>query len=239
MAVSTWTDQRGRTWRSIPATAAERYVLAADIGQSVDPSALAVIHHHRTPLDTWTVKEGPRQGTTKQDVAERFDVVHLERLLGVPYPEQVGYIADVLNRPPLRGTAELVIDQTGVGAPVGDLFEAAGLAPVRITITAGAEPMQHGHNRWSVPKAMLVSIVDAKLHCGELRFAEALTDAGALREELRDFRRMVTAAGRATFSARVGAHDDLVLAVALATWRLANRNERTMSLGHELKGFYA
>jgi hypothetical protein len=35
---------------------------------------------------------------------------------------------------------------------------------------------------------------------------------------LKDFQRKVSDAGRATYNARVGAHDDLILAVAIALW---------------------
>jgi hypothetical protein len=69
-----------------------------------------------------------------------------------------------------------------------------------------------------IAKGILISGLDARLHTGELRIAAALSDAGALADELKDFRRMVSAAGRATWSARTGAHDDLVLAVAIALW---------------------
>lgn len=56
------------------------------------------------------------------------------------------------------------------------------------------------------------------LALGEARIAKALSDAGALQEELKDFQRKVSDAGRATDNARVGAHDDLILAVAIALW---------------------
>jgi hypothetical protein len=51
--------------------------------------------------------------------------------------------------------------------------------------------------------------------------------------ELKDFRRHVSEAGRYSFQARTGAHDDLVLAVAIAAWRAVrkkktfNRSSRT------------
>ncbi len=45
----------------------------------------------------------------------------------------------------------------------------------------------------------------------------SLSDAGALQEELKDLRK-VSDAGRATHNARTGAHDYLVLAVAIALW---------------------
>ena len=56
------------------------------------------------------------------------------------------------------------------------------------------------------------------LHRGVLRFAAALSEAGAMKDELQDFRRKLSDAGRATYAARTGAHDDLVLACAIACW---------------------
>jgi hypothetical protein len=53
------------------------------------------------------------------------------------------------------------------------------------------------------------------LHTDELKIAAALSDAGALQEESKDFQRKVSDAGRATYNARLGAHDDLI-AVAIA-----------------------
>jgi hypothetical protein len=53
------------------------------------------------------------------------------------------------------------------------------------------------------------------LHTDELKIAAVLSDAEPLQEELKDFQRRVSDAGRATYNARVGAHDDLI-AVAIA-----------------------
>ena len=46
-------------------------------------------------------------------------------------------VARLLARPPLNSGCELVIDETGVGRAVGDLFDAHGMKPTRVTITAG------------------------------------------------------------------------------------------------------
>jgi hypothetical protein len=56
-----------------------------------------------------------------------------------------------------------------------------------------------------------------------LKIAAALSDAGALQQELKDFQRKVSDAGSATYNARTGAHDDLVLAVAIALWWATSR----------------
>jgi hypothetical protein len=80
-----------------------------------------------------------------------------------------------------------------------------------------------GDRRWHVPKGILISTLDARLHLGELRIAAALTEAGPLADELKDFQRKVSAAGRSTWEARVGKHDDLVLAVAIALWSFVGK----------------
>ena len=58
-----------------------------------------------------------------------------------------------------------------------------------------------------------------------------------LAEELKDFRRHVTNAGRATYQARTGKHDDLVLAVAIALWWCTERRKHRLIVGPVL-GLY-
>ena len=230
---------KGVTWRRYPAAPADEvYVMGLDLGQSQDPTAIAVLHATRTPLPTWTKDDKGR--TTRQDVLARFDVVHAERLkLETSYPEIVAYVQELLARPPLRDVCHLVIDESGVGRAVGDMFDEAGLRAARVSITAGTDATKlDGHpRRWSVAKTLLISGVDARLHSGELRFAAELAEASALAGELKDFRRHLTAAGRATYQARVGKHDDLILAVAIALWWATERRRYRLLVG-PLVGLY-
>src|SRR5262249_54878376 len=142
---------------------------------------------------------------------------------------QVQQVANLLARPPLNAGSTLVIDETGVGRAVGDIFDHAGLKPRRITITAGLEVTSHSGRSWHVPKGLLISGLDARLHTGELRIAAALQEAGALQEELKDFARKVSEAGRVTYNARAGRHDDLVLAVAIALFIATHRSSASSS----------
>jgi hypothetical protein len=207
-------------WRKVPAIFRQRYVVGVDLGQSADPTAIAILHWKTVPQNSWTHDNFEH----RQDAKESLEVRHLQRLpLGLAYPEQVQHVADMLARAPLCGDgesrpAELVVDETGVGRPVSDIFETAGMRPQRITITAGAEATVAGHNRHHVAKSILISTLDARLHTGELKFAAALAEADAMKDELLDFRRRVSAAGRFSFEARVGKHDDLVLSVAIGLW---------------------
>jgi hypothetical protein len=192
------------------------FVLAADLGQSADPTAICIMEHIKTTHVTVKGQEAP--------AGEAFNVRYLQRLpLGLSYVDQVHQIANLLGRPPLHSSCALVIDETGVGRPVGDLFNLIGLDPTRVTITSGEAQSFRGANRWHVPKGLLISALDARLHTQELKIAPALQEAVTLREELRDFRRHVSAAGRYSYDARTGKHDDLVLAVALALWSCAGK----------------
>jgi hypothetical protein len=203
-----------------------RWIVGVDLGQTSDPTAIAVLEHVTGVLDynsEW--ERHTRLGTIPQKKSEQMFVRYLQRLpLGTSYPAIVQHVKDMFARPPLCGhddvpPAQLVIDQTGVGRAVGDLFDESGIRPkaVKVTITAGDAVSFTGGSH-HVAKTHLISTVDALLHTGTLRIAAALSEAGTMRDELKDFRRKLSDAGRATYAARTGAHDDLVLAVAIACW---------------------
>lgn len=225
MALTETFTHKGQTWRRYGAEPLRsHFIVGVDLGQASDPTAVCVLEHHRTVKDTWSTTQLPGGGgIIRQDSDERFDVRHLARLpLGLSYVDIVHHCAGLLMRPPLAGEAKLVLDETGVGRPVADLFDDAGLKPVRLTITAGLEPQQHSERSWGVPKHALISTLDARLNTGEFRVASELTESGALAEELKDFRRKVSVAGRYSYEARVGKHDDLVLACAISLWVACN-----------------
>ena len=80
-----------------------------------------------------------------------FQVGHLERVpLGTPYPGIVAHVGRLLDKLP-AGT-ELVIDLTGVGRPVFDMFVYSGISPLGVLITAGASETRDGPI-CGVPKA--------------------------------------------------------------------------------------
>jgi hypothetical protein len=105
-----------------------------------------------------------------QTKAERYRVVHLERLpLGTPYGGVVQHVKELMAREPLCGNenrwpAELAIDAGGVGRGVADMFIDAGLKPICVTIVGGLETTCTGFNRWNVPKHELITNLDALLH---------------------------------------------------------------------------
>jgi hypothetical protein len=192
------------------------YVMGIDLGQSHDPTAIAVVEVERRVRCSYG---GWNYGIQQRAEGAEYRVRHLERLpLRMAYPMQVAHVAGLLRAPELRG-CEVVIDETGVGRPVADLFEEGGLRPHRVTITAGMEETRAGERTWRVAKILLVSRLQAVLNTGDLRLSPALAELRALKQELSEFRMRYTPAGGAVFGAREGRHDDLVLALALALWR--------------------
>src|SRR5689334_7972846 len=65
-----------------------------------------------------------------------LQVGHLERLpLGTTYPAIVAYVSRLRTK--LPGHPELVIDFTGVGRPVFDMFVYSGISPIGVLISGG------------------------------------------------------------------------------------------------------
>jgi len=146
-----------------------------------------------------------------------FQVGHLERVpLGTSYPGIVAHVGRLLRK--LPGDPELVIDCTGVGRPIFEMFVYSGIFPIGVVITGGNTETRDGKVCF-VPKLTLVSRLQALLHQGRLKILRELDEAETLVRELQDFRAEHTAAGHLTFNARSGKHDDLVLALAIAVWR--------------------
>jgi hypothetical protein len=151
-------------------------------------------------------------------VTALYRIGYLQRMpLKTTYPSVVGYVGQLLGR--LPHDTELVIDYTGVGRPVVDMFAYSGISPIGCLITGGAAVNWEG-NIASVPKIVLVSRLTVLLHEGRLKVHKDLPEGPVLAAELRNFRAAYTEAGHLTFNARQGKHDDLLLATGLAAWYL-------------------
>jgi hypothetical protein len=190
--------------------------IGIDLGRNHDHTAIAILQRVQN-------HSGPH-------LLVRF----LERLpLGTPYPLVVDHIADLVSN--CRECA-LIVDATGVGAPVVDSLRRAGLACEisAVTITAG-ERESHTGSHYSVPKQDLIAGLQLAMEQNELRVARSLPDAGALVRELLSVRIRSGFGQSGSRSLRIGAdgygeHDDLVIALSLACWR-ARRRRNPLPVG--------
>lgn len=203
------------------------YLLGLDLGQSSDPTALSVLKRSLL-IDA----NGLPQRDHRGERLYQYVCSHLEQFrLGTSYTEIVAQVSALVHDPKVQPKPWLAIDATGVGRAVVDLFlnEPMPARVVPITITAGDTLRRSRWNRsmatghW-VPKSDLVSAVQAALQSQRFKVVSNLKFADTLRKELIDFRIKVTKSAKETFSARQGAHDDLVLSIAMPLW-LGTRRE--------------
>jgi hypothetical protein len=184
------------------------FFVGLDLGQRQDFSALAVVEREA---------EGPE-----------LLVRHLERLpLGTAYIKVVARVCEVMAHPRLAGNGRLVVDATGVGAPVVEMLRAAGMftTVTAVTITGGARA--HGESRgpgeqWRVPKKDLVSGLEVLLESGHLKISRQLGEAERFVRELTSLKAHTGEGGRWR-TEDSDEHDDLVMAAGLACWRARRR----------------
>jgi hypothetical protein len=198
-----------------------RFYVGLDLGQMQDHSALAVVER-----DEIFVGEMDH-ATYERPRVRRFRVRYLERLaLGTYYPTVVERVRQVVRQRPLMSRCTLVMDATGVGAPVLDLMRVAGLGCgiVPVNLTGGERESQSG-GIWNVPKQGLISGLLLMLEKKELALSKRVAAALVLDKELAGMEARVSRSGHFTFGAREGEHDDLVMAAALACWRARWRSD--------------
>ena len=192
------------------------FFVGLDLGQRQDYTALSVIERHGQEIANPTTAQ-------KEEPGARYHVRHLKRYeLGTPYPAIVADVAAICKKEPLnKSRTVLVLDATGVGAPVVDMFKREELPCelIALTITGGSEVTHQGQN-YNVPKRDLVSTTQVLLQSGRLKIAKELPEAATLVKEFENFQVKITLAANDTYGAwREGMHDDLVLAVAMACWK--------------------
>ena len=188
------------------------YFLGLDLGQAQDPTALAVIERA-----SW-------RGNFPQ-----YSCRHLQRWqLGTPYPkivEDVNGMAWAIGPSglPVLPAATLVVDGTGVGRAVVDMFRQIPALSNRtrsVIITFGhATTFDRMSGAWHVAKKELVGVLQTLMQTRRLKVARSLSDAETLIKEFLNFKVKITSAGNETFENwRERDHDDLVLALAVALW---------------------
>lgn len=200
-----------------PPYAKPAWFLGLDLGQRRDHSALATLEIF------WTYSG--RDAVTFEHVwAPAVNLCGLRRFpLGLSYTEYPKIVHQRIQRVHrARGVAPfapadvtLVVDAGGPGGPVVDELRRAHLdatiAP--ILITGGASPGHAANGFKTVPRRELISNLVLFLDHQVLRWPDTLPEREPLEEEL------LNLSVRTTHPDDGGAHDDLVMATAIALWQ--------------------
>ncbi len=196
------------------------FFVGLDLGKAQNHTALSVIERREMVYyDRDPVTQAFRTELTMR-------IRHLQRIpLDTPYPDIVEFVRRVVSRPELGSGSggrrtSLVVDASGVGAPVVDLLRKAQLpcllAPV--TITSGDRETSDALG-YGVPKRDLIVGLQVAFENRWLRVSRGAAHAEEFVKELLDMRLFMSRFGGYE-RYEGGVQDDLVLATALAWWKL-------------------
>lgn len=188
---------------------ADMFYIGVDLGQKHDYTAIAVVEKENARLMNQT-----RIYSALPPAPAKLLVRRLERVaLGTSYPKIVEHIRGMTHEPALAGRCALVVDATGLGAPVVDMLREPGAAIgcdiTAVTITGGERVSRRGLMHFGVPRRDLLAGVRVAIEKGLLRFGGKLEHTPTLVRELLALRA----------DSDTSEHDDMVFAVALACWR--------------------
>jgi hypothetical protein len=217
------------------------YISGLDLGQVSDFSALVTIKGTRymPPEPQVTIVDAAMGKTTTftellPKAPDKPTLRTYQVLTVFRWPNNTSYtrISETLvkgfEKPPLRGTP-LVVDHTGVGRAMFDMLQrdAPKCRLIPVTITAG-DTMSLGSDGWKVAKSQLVSIPHVLIASDRLKLDRKLAYQEVLMDEIKTFQvKLKKDSTHASFEAwREGAHDDLVLALALACWAAEKANKQ-------------
>lgn len=211
--------------------------IGADIGQVHDPSAVCVSEAVSRPTGRYRYREPKLGYFNKQGeyVANDYgaDEIYktqwyirfIQRLpLGLGYPEQAIYLANLLCSPNFKGRRlQFRMDITGVGRPVFQMLqeeivnerhiqpsEYMQLLPITL-VNGDAYNTKTG----SLGKGYMVSTLQAILQTGRLHGPDT-REMRATLDEMKVFERTMSKKGNDLFGAERGMHDDLVIAAGLS-----------------------
>jgi len=213
-----------------------RWLAGLDLGQTTDYTALSIGERIAVPTGRYRDTEQKRLIQMQFQMPRPASVFHREERhdlhirflkrfeLRTDYVVMAAQVKEWMGQlPPGPAKPVLLIDHTGVGRGVFDIFRHAGLGIplIGVTFTGGQEAKQNEDHpwEWTVPKKDLVSALQVMLQGQRLKVAPGLPEGPAFIKEMQTFRMTVKPNATVTYeAAREGDHDDLVLSVSLVCW---------------------
>jgi len=195
------------------------YFLGVDLGQKNDYTAIAVLRC-----------EVYAKGKEIERTDRVFELTDYERVpLQTRYPQIVTHVSKLYRRMEKEaGELFLLVDRTGIGRAIWDMFQEAGLDPVGVTMTAGHQ-VTDGDQPYTcnVPKIDLVHSLLRLLEQDRIKISTDNQFFLPFRRELSEYKikPSLSRPGSVTLeAARDGDHDDLIIAASMCTWAATSSN---------------
>lgn len=180
-----------------------QFYCGLDLGQVQDYSAVVIAEQQETTPVQYHLR-----------TVHRFP-------LRTAYTSIVAEVVQALSQPALPGRTALLVDATGVGKAVVDIFQSASLpCPLYAVTITGGEKVSREKDDFHVPKRDLASVIGVLFEQERVKIARGFPLEDIFKEELKNFGRKIDpkTANDSYGAWREGQHDDLVLATALALW---------------------
>jgi hypothetical protein len=211
------------------------HFVGCDLGKLTDPTALSILTRSLAINGLTGLPEKSSRG----DYLYRWEARALKRYkLGTPYLTIVDDVLRICSRRELRPKPRLVLDATGVGVAVTEMFTRALVDypdvechTISITAGEGASAVTNltrgtmvARGQWRVSKIQLIAAIREVLESRRFKVSidpatgKPIEFAEVLVKELTNFREKITESANLTYEARQGQHDDLVLATCLPIW---------------------
>ena len=197
------------------------YLVGLDLGQAADYTALTVLRRQAKVLTQKRLVPGTEIYEREPELAHSlYHCQLLERVIRMPYPDVIERILLLLSNPKLlQDGYRLIIDHGGPGAAVGDMLVDKGVTSIERIHTTAGDAATYANGVYRVSKKVLVGNMAIVLQSHRLKIAKDLPLAGALKNELLNFKMKITAKGNDTYeAASEQIHDDLVMAIMMALW---------------------
>lgn len=185
----------------------KKVVLGLDLGQQNDYSVLSAVE-----LDL----------SISKDSRAIYQIPYIKRYpLKTNYSFIVDDVFNIVDKFGLNKDALLVVDYTGVGRPVVDLFRERGAKPLALTITGGNKSHWPSKIEANVPKREIVSYLQIVLQSGRLKIAKELSLINKLVDEFLSFKLKIVDSGntiKSIMEGSYGINDDIVMSIGIAIW---------------------
>ena len=215
------------------------YILSQDIGKKQDDTTSLIYRITPEYVDSY---DGGRR------VMTFMDVVYMDKRR-LSYDRLARFTQELMQSASLGERSTLLIDGTGIGEAVYDIYTSKGLEPVKIIFTSG-ETASMERNRaeqskrfndisgYKVPKVDMVSAAQVIFQQGRIRFAPDLPFRDECLEQLQSF---VGKVNERTENVKYEnltdeIHDDFVVNILMASWYAIHMDAEAY-IGSESPGY--
>ena len=215
----------------------KKYLLGVDLGKRQDYSAALTVQRKLQEQERDGIPESWAHQHEAIVASAIYHVVDIRRWdIGTDYLEVVDDLRSALQFPKLLHRTALIVDATGVGAPVIELMERMKMEPTGVLMTGGTTSSIDEEGLYHVSKHSLITKLQLVFQSGRVKINPDLKLAETLKEELKRFTTKITRSGNDAYEAfSEKDHDDMVIALAIVIWHAENEMGSEVVVGRQAK----